>query len=170
MIGTIPSKANLKLISDEAAKLDYHVDNGNVHMGNGQGRGIPSGIHNLPGIGGAISEICGLRRNLTPVNVMINILKSGAPVPKHRDFIPPTKLQPVKPCIERWHLAIETNDKCFWWDEVNKNTHFPVGFWSGPVPYWTEHTVINNGTADRLHIIVDLDTSEKIGEYIEDIG
>lgn len=164
-IATIPSKLNLSLLRPEFLKLDYHVDDGNVHMANGQGRGIPSWVKQAE-IGKAVQEIS-LLRKLPPVNVMINILKPGAPVPKHRDFIPPTQLQHDKPCIERWHLAVATNPDCYWWDEKSGDVEFPEGFWSGPVPYWLQHTFVNNGKSDRLHLIVDLDTPVPMGKYVD---
>ncbi len=170
MISTIPSKMDLKLIAAEAATFTYTSDDGYIEMAAQQGKAIEERFLKLPGIGAAIKEISGFRRGLKPVSMMLNVLKPGAPVPKHRDWIPPTPLQRVKPCIERWHLAVVTAEGVDWWDEQNEKFHMPQGFWSGPVPYWNLHTAINASKVERLHLIVDLDTPERIGEYAEDRG
>jgi hypothetical protein len=167
MMEQYKSSMNLLKILEEAKLLDYHQDEGYVLMGNSQGQGIPEGFRKLPEIWAAIAEI-GQLRGLKPIHVMVNFLKPGAPVPKHRDFLLPTPLQPAeKPCIERWHLAVVTNPGCFWWDSRNGEVHMPQGMWSGPVPYWLLHTVFNRGIEDRLHVAVDLDTPHRIGEYLD---
>lgn len=167
MITFDESYVDLELIEAESRQFKYSQDDGHVDMAITQSGGLPPHIMEKPGIAAAVLEIA-TRRKLNPVNVMVNWVTSGAPVPKHRDWIKPTPLQKRKPCIERWHLAVRTNKSSFWWDEKNGYIHFPYGCWCGPVPYWTYHTVVNDGDSPRLHILVDLDTIERVGHYEED--
>lgn len=126
--------------------------------------GIPNEVRS-PALMDALEEIKELR-DRDVLHIMVNRLLPGVDVPVHRDFLLPTPLQNRKhPTIERWHLPVVTNDGCLWWDEFTGNVHFPLGMWTGPVPYWTRHKVCNNGQTERIHLVVDLDTENHLGEY-----
>ncbi len=108
----------------------------------------------------AILEI-GALRNQPILHAMINKLPPGVIVPNHTDTLAPTR-QGQRPFLERWHLPIATNDGCFFWDLRNGHHHMALGSWHGPVPYWIEHAVENTGETERIHLVVDLDTPERI--------
>lgn len=146
-------------------QLSFWLDGSGAEMAVVPNGGLPNEVRSQPALVKALAEISGLT-GLEPLHVMVNRLPPGVEVPKHRDFLKPTPLQPRKfPTIERWHLPVVTNNLCFWWDENQGPVRFPVGFWTGPVPYWTNHSVWNKGVVERIHLVVDLDTPEHIGEY-----
>ncbi len=116
----------------------------------------------------AVAEIASLRK-LDPVYVMINRLLPNSKTPWHQDWLDPTPLQPHKgPLIERWHLPLLTNKGCelhYKLEHGLETVIMPRGEWCGPVAYWRHHRVINTGDFVRIHLIVDLDCPEPLGEY-----
>lgn len=82
--------------------------------------------------------------------VMINRLGPKICIPIHTDVL----LDNEK--LDRYHLPVETNRYCRWWDEEGGWIHFPLGVWWGPVKYWIRHSVENLGDRLRTHIVVDL--------------
>ncbi len=159
-----PSKMNLPAIAEEINRLAFWVDGSGALMSIGQGKGLPPEIAGMPNIKMAIEEISQIR-NQRPLNLMINKLPAATGAPKHRDFIPPTTYQGGNPTVERWHLPIVTDDKCFWWDELNGEIFMESKYWWGPVPYWVLHTIYNHGQTERVHLIVDLDSPIPVGKY-----
>jgi hypothetical protein len=151
----IKSSADLKTLVEYAKNLEYTMDGGNVYMHNAQAG---------DSFWEAAKEIAG-KRSQTILRVMVHRVAPNAKVPKHRDWVAATKHLGNSPCLERWHLPIQTNDNCVWWDEKDGDQKFPQGVWCGPVPYWISHTIVNNGTQDRIHIIVDLDSPKPVGSY-----
>lgn len=118
-----------------------------------------SGLHT--GFDDVIAEISG-KTGLTPLHLMVNILPPGLRVPEHRDWLAPSPLQGDKPCLARWHLAL---DDGVWWDSLNGSMIFLPGYWYGPMPYWKYHSVSNESVTPRTNIIVDLDTEVRLGLY-----
>ena len=105
----------------------------------------------------AVQEICDYRK-ANAVNAMVNNVPAGIIVPKHRDYLAP--INGIKhPIVERWHLPLQTNERCFWSDSHHEGEELfmPLGVFSGPVCFWIEHWVSNLGTTDRFHLVVDLD-------------
>jgi hypothetical protein len=147
-------------LAEAVAKLPRYLDGSGAAMVFGPNRGIPD-VHPL--INAAVREIAEAR-GYEPLHLMINELPPGVVVPKHRDWLLPTTTQPSRPCVERWHLPVQTNPDAMFWDEDRGLQHAPLGVWFGPVPYWILHTVWNLGTTPRVHIVVDLDTPS-IGAY-----
>ncbi len=151
------SKIDLGKLIEEASRLEFWLDGAGVEMSITQSGGIPDFIG--PTIRSAIGELEDYRKS-SAVNLMINRLPAGVTTPTHRDFIAPMIIdgrRVEKPIIERWHLPIVTNPDCFWWGEIgNKEVHFPLGVWTGPVSYWKKHYVKNGGTTERTHLVVDL--------------
>jgi hypothetical protein len=116
----------------------------------------------------AVEEIAKIR-GLTILGTMVHKIPAGKRIPMHRDFINPTPLQPRKhPCVERWHLPILTNPDVYWWDEQHEWLSLEQGYWYGPVPYWINHKVENRSSEERVHLIVDLDTPNPVGQYVEE--
>jgi len=135
----------------EVAKgLNYSCDAGQIEMACSQSEAVPEWLPMSIKI--AINEIAKLR-NGKPIHVMVNIVKPGSKVPPHTDLLP-ENVKGLK--TERWHLAIKTNDQCFWWDIENGRIHFPEKTWNGPVNHQIQHTFFNEGTTERLHLVVDL--------------
>lgn len=95
----------------------------------------------------AVNEIALAKASLA-VGLMINKLGPGVIVPKHSDNVP------GRP--KRWHLPLVTNPLSWWWAEHGGKKHFPLGVWVGPVPYWSQHQVGNEGITERIHLVVDL--------------
>ncbi len=158
------SKQNLADLVAATKMLQYFADEGRIDMAVTQSGGLPRDIMDVSVFRHAVEEIAALR-GLTPVNIMINKLSPGELVPRHRDWIRPTPMQRHAPRVERWHLAIQTNENCFWWDEDGGRQHMPLGVWVGPVPYWLKHNAINEGDEVRIHILVDLDCPNPVGSY-----
>jgi hypothetical protein len=167
MIQKLPSYLDLKELNEQVNKLEYWLDGAQVQMCVTQSGGLPSEVLQHRMVAFAIEEIT-RHRQLDPVNVMINKVGPEVIVPVHRDWLKPTKLQPVKPVIERWHLPIVTNEGATFWGELYGVMHMACGCWYGPIPYWRKHTVANCGTETRIHLIVDLDCHEPLGKYEED--
>lgn len=163
------SSLSLSALATEIPKLDFHLDGSGAEMAFRPSHGIPVWLSNghFPTIAAAISEIAALR-GLPPVNLMVNRLAPGVDVPVHRDWLLPTPMQLHKPTVERWHLPISTNPDAQFWERGVGYTHMPLGVWGGPVRYWNYHSVRNFGTTERVHLVVDLDSPVRMGEYEED--
>lgn len=161
-----PSNLDHRKLKAEVVKLNFKLDGSGAEMTFDQGSKIPSHINREIKL--AIEEIASIR-GLTPISLMINKLANPVVVPFHRDFLPPSPKQRKYPVLERWHLPVIINPKCFWEDEVNGIILMKERFWYGPMPYWKMHRVGNNGGYSRFHLIVDLDTDIPIGQYDEQI-
>lgn len=80
--------------------------------------------------------------------ILVNELGPGAELGLHRDG-PPYR--------ERWHLVINSNRNCLWWDAINGALHLKIG-WNGPVPYCgVLHRMTNGGDRTRTHVVLDID-------------
>ncbi len=155
-----------KLLAD-VEKLSFWLDGSGAEMAVVPNGGLPDEIKSLTYVMRALYEVESYRQ-LKVIHVMVNKLKPGVNVPVHRDFLLPTPLQPRKwPTIERWHLPVTTNDLCYFWAFGEGDKQLPLRFWTGPVPYWKNHQVVNNGKTERIHLVVDLDTAQHLGEYSE---
>lgn len=161
------SKIDSVLLVKAVETLSYEKDGSGIDMAITQSR-LPDNLLKINSIKRAVDEIA-MHRQLNPVYIMINRLPAGITVPKHRDWVQGTRLQPVKPRLERWHLPIATNEDCSFWDEKHGVTHMKLGVWYGPIPYWKYHYVYNVGVTDRVHLVVDLDCSNPVGDYEEDL-
>lgn len=161
---------DVSLMAREALSLNWTLDGSDAEMAYPPSGGIPRDMYRIPEIHRAVIEI-GKIRGQEPLNVMINKLRPLVKVPIHRDWIKPTRYQKLKPTVERWHLPLLTNIGAIFWHERGclDGYHFPLGEWMGPIPYWLKHCVYNSGTSDRIHLVVDLDTPNPIGQYEEDI-
>lgn len=153
-------KGDIKVLLKETEKLEYSVDAGNIEMASNL-----MDRQDIPEIKKAAEELAKERKQ-TILRIMVHRVEPNAEVPKHRDFVPATA-QGSQPCLERWHLPLQTSDQCTWWDEEAGEKKMPVGVWSGPVPYWLNHTIYNKGKEKRVHVIVDLDSPKAIGNYSE---
>lgn len=113
------------------------------------GTGYPDRLAETPHIHAAILQI--------PVNVpvgalrqvMVNVLKSGGQLSKHRD---------KPPDHARFHLPVVTAPEVTWWDEINGPVTMLPGSWYGPVPYCEIlHSVVNKSETARIHVIADFE-------------
>ncbi len=148
---TLKSEIDVHLLASRATSLDYWIDGTGILMSITQSGGLPEKAKNL--FGAAISEIEKLTK-LKAINMMINDCKPGLIIPKHVD---PVKGDKESNCYHsRWHLPLITNESCAFWCKELDYVHFPIGYWSGPVEYWKEHSVYNLGETNRIHLIVDL--------------
>lgn len=152
----------------EVEMLDFNLDGSGAEMAFPPSSELPpeSFMEPFPLIYEMVMEIA-YHRQLQPIHMMINRLKPGVIVPKHRDWLRNQPKDIVK--IERWHLPVATNGRCWWWDESMGECRWimPAGSWHGPVPFWLQHQVGNEGTTDRIHLIVDLQAKEEVGRYAE---
>lgn len=139
---------------------EYWRDDSGAHMAVKPCGGIPDWLGTCPTLAAAVREI-ELLRGQRALHVMVNKLPPGTIVPVHSDTLAPTR-QGERPRVERWHLPLKTNPNCYFWDESDLWMHMALGSWWGPVPYWLPHSVENTGTADRIHLVVDLDTPERV--------
>jgi hypothetical protein len=157
------SQVSLDRLLALAKKLSVVQDEGYVQMSSLQSS---TGLFKYDEIAEAVLEISCLTK-LQATYVMVNTMPAGQEIPWHQDWLEPTKLQPHKgPLIQRWHLPLQTNEWVVWFDKDHSDGyHMPLGFWSGPVPYWNKHKVENLGREDRVHLIVDLDCPEPMGIY-----
>jgi hypothetical protein len=163
----LKSGLDVDVIFEAVQRLSFWLDGSGAEMAIAPNGGIPNEVSNDPGLKAALEEIARLR-NLSVLHIMVNKMKPNVRVPIHRDFLLPTPLQKRNhPTIERWHLPIVTNDDCTWWDEVSGIYRMKPGFWHGPVPYWLKHQVTNDGQTERIHLVIDLDTPDLIGEYLD---
>lgn len=150
---------------EDVRKLSFWIDGSGAEMAVVPNGGLPRCLTELRTVMTAIEEIESLT-HLKVLHVMVNRLLPGVDVPVHRDFLLATPLQSRNhPTIERWHLPVVTNADAQWWDEDFGFYFMEPGFWYGPVPYWRRHKVYNKGHTERIHLVVDLDTGEHIGEY-----
>lgn len=156
----LKTKLDLAGLAEEVSALSKHLDGSGALMVLDPNKGVPD---LGPLISEAVREVAEWR-GWPALHLMINELPPGVEVPKHRDWLKPTQTQPIRPCVERWHLPILTNQAASFWDEENGERHAPAGVWFGPVPYWLLHTVWNRGTTARVHLVVDLD-SPPVGAY-----
>ena len=158
-------RSNLKIFKlyEEAVGLTYQLDGSGALMASGPST-MSDNILSKVGLKSAIEEISQLLK-LSPIYSMINKLPANTVVPRHRDWLKGTPLQPNKPCLERWHLPLSANPLCEYWDEINGKKIFTLGSWHGPIPYWVEHFVANSGKTDRIHLVVDLDCPTPLGSY-----
>jgi hypothetical protein len=163
------TECNIEKLVDEVNKLDFHLDGSGAEMACRPSNGIPFWIQRFPELTKAIQEIARLR-NQVALHMMINKLPSNTIVDRHRDWIAPTAKLGKNPCLERWHLPIQTNEYCQIWTEEypDTSTHYKLGEWSGPVHYWKLHQVWNTGSTERIHIVIDLDSPTPQGKYDED--
>lgn len=155
------TQTSLEKLLEEVGKLPFVNEGDYIEMACPQSR---KHLMALPQINYAVSEIASLRK-LSPVFVMVNRLLPRSETPEHQDWLDPTPLQRFHPLLERWHLPLQTNPACFFHTRHEQPIHFPLGTWTGPVPYWKHHWVSNKGSEVRIHLVVDLDTFEPIGEY-----
>ena len=141
-------KSSLDLVQllAEAKDFEFWLDGSGAYMAMKPAAGVPP---LRDGLRAAVNEIATFRGK-KPLNVMLNILPPGTKVPEHTDTVPGLP--------ERWHLPLATNRKCIFWSEISGETHYPLGIWSGPVPYNKLHTVWNLGTTERVHLVVDLES------------
>lgn len=155
---TITLDVDIESLFEEVDKLQFKEDSTRILMAFDQASKVQ--------VSGLLLETCARfasLRGLPLVNVMVNKLPPGVRLPVHVDYIPNTPMQNV-PRIERWHLPIKTNELVRFWDEDGE-FFMPLGAWSGPVRYWRMHSAWNLGEMERVHIVVDLDTKEALGDY-----
>lgn len=146
----IVSQQDLAALLNEINKLDFTMDGSRALMAYKQSAGLPN---NCPKIIEAVTEIANTRK-ATPIHVMVNRLPAGVVVPMHTDRLKDYEGTP-DPHFERWHLSVTTNERC-WYNDGAITTHMAKGCWCGPILYWREHSVINHGTTERIHLVVDL--------------
>jgi hypothetical protein len=143
------SECNLAEILLEVDMITFWEDGSKALMCNNQIDGIER-FKPYKHIMSAVNEIATAKEG-NPIGVMINKLCPGVIVPKHWDNVP------GKP--KRWHLPLITNPQSWWWDALSPDgvrEHFELGIWVGPLPYWAKHQVGNEGTTERVHLVVDL--------------
>ncbi len=157
------TKLHLSELALQATTLNYIQDGSGAKMAFAPSAGIPE-LKEYPEITAAVEEIANYR-NQKPLHLMINVLMPGVVVPIHRDWLTPTSYQGNNPTVERWHLPVMTNTEAIFWDEEAGARHLVEGVWYGPIKYWIQHQIWNHGTKPRIHIVVDLDTPERQGEY-----
>lgn len=156
------TKLDLTLLFKEVICLPFKKEGDYIEMAASQSH---INLIVFPQIAAAVKEIESFRK-LTAVYVMVNKLPPGAVVPYHQDWLVPTPKQPKEPTIERWHLPLMTNLQALFCLKTEKNcAHLALGYWTGPIPYWKHHNVTNGGRDTRVHLIVDLDTPVRMGEY-----
>lgn len=153
------SKLSMIDLHQRAKLLKYNKDSTGVLMAFGQGVGIKTTLFM-----DVITEIEEMRKSKV-LNLMVNVLPAGVLIPSHIDYIPPTQHQINTPTVERWHLPIYTNPDAYFWTSINGIFHMPSGYWSGPIKYWKPHGVLNYGSTERVHLIVDMNTEKRLGEY-----
>jgi hypothetical protein len=143
----ILSKLNGQRLWERIQKttLPWIRDGSGVLMANTQSGGIPNSLQALCEY--ALFEIANATGKATR-HLMINRLPPGIIVPIHTD--------PVTDNPARYHLPLVTNIRhCCFWDEIQGFRFMQVGFWYR-VDYTIRHTIMNLGTTERVHLIVDL--------------
>lgn len=153
---------DLTAVQNELDSLEWKKDGSGAMMANPPGSGNP--FKHLPLIGQAV-EFIGRERGHDVLHVMVNRLNKNTFVPTHRDWIKSSPKQGRHPCLERWHLPLMTNPDAGFWHEGGTRIFMQVGFWHGPIPYWLPHRVWNAGISVRVHLVVDLDSPERLGSY-----
>lgn len=160
MIYEIPTKLPYLAIEREIAQIDdFWRDGSGAYMAIRPCE-FPEWLRKCDWLIEALDELAWIREQKV-LWVMINKLPPDTIVPVHTDTLLPTQ-QGKLPRLERWHLPIVTNPDCYFWDEHHKWTHFALGSWWGPVPYWLNHSVENTGQTERIHVVVDLDTPNPV--------
>lgn len=137
---------------EECLKLTYKRDSTGVLMAEGYGQwcDIPE---MPPTIKEAVDGIA-LARRLKPIHVMVNRVEPGIKVPVHVDQVRRVKDGPF--CqLERWHYAVQTNPLA-WLEWQGDRIHLDLNTWGGPYKYWLPHALGNDGTEERIHLVVDL--------------
>lgn len=118
-------------------------------MAHEQSGGIPGWVEvGCPTIKAAIDELVKFRAKKA-MHLMVNKLPASCLCPVHTDNVVGSP--------ERWHLPLVTNPNTYWWDEKEGLLHMDAGNWYGPMPYGGRHTVVNFGTDERIHLIVDVE-------------
>lgn len=155
-------RTSLKLddILQEVRRLPYTLDGTGVKMAYSPTDSVPDLLWVKP----VVEEIEKLR-NQKAIHMMVNVLPSGIKVELHRDWMKPTRYQEYHPTVERWHLPLITNPDAIFFGVECGQVYMENGYWWGPVEYWKLHSIWNNGTEDRIHLVVDLDTPHPLGEY-----
>jgi len=164
MLRTVKSNVFTLGVWDEISKLEYQLDGSGARMYLPQSTRIQDMMGTLiryPNLIDAIKELEQMRGDAA-IYLTINHLPPGVTVPIHTDTLKDTTYQKRTPKqvvrVERWHLPVWTNPECWWWDEHNRRINMRAGHWYGPMPYWINHQVGNDGTDDRFHVVLDLDT------------
>lgn len=128
-----------------SAGLYWIPDGSGVFMGNTQSGGLPISFKNL--CAAAIEEIQFIT-GLPAKHIMVNRLPAGIIVPIHTDT--------VLGRPDRYHLPLVTDIRhCQFWDELRGFQTFQAGYWYR-VDYSIKHTIMNLGTEERVHLIVDV--------------
>ncbi len=142
-----PSGLNMALLCSQAILLPTIKDDGNLDMAYNQHAPITKQVP--PTLFEAALEI---RRiiGLPAVSIMVNTLQPGQCIPPHVD----TVREDVT--LQRFHLPLQTNPFCLWWDQFNGYVHMRQGYWIGPVPFHIRHCAVNPTAEPRVHITVDL--------------
>lgn len=155
---------NSKLLKEVENLKNWTLDGTGIFMWHMQGQGLPEELIKNPNLTNAIGEICKLT-GFNPLNMMLNKIPPGVSSGKHQDFLPNHPIQGKYPCLARWHLPIKTNDYSVFWTEQHGGLKMETNYWYGPIAYWKFHNVGNYGSEERIHLIVDLDSSIRIGNY-----
>lgn len=165
MITTIPTMLDLDLIANQIRSLTNWKQSGpeqDVEMWKEQGSTAWRSVWWLATV---VQDIWRHRPHTQALWLQVNRVLPGKDIEIHQDWLPPSPLQGQHPTLERWHLPVVTNDKCGYWDGVQGEMIMRTGYWHGCVPYWKKHKIWNHGTEPRVHIVVDLDCPERLGEY-----
>lgn len=154
------TKVDLVGLAKEIRELDYIVDGSKALMAFNpctKTKDIfeESTENEFPLLKLIILEICEYCK-AEALYIMINIIPPGVIVPTHTDTLKSHSEFGDRPKLQRYHLPITTNDKCYWYDLITGKIQMEAGIWYGPVPYWVEHNVENLGETERIHLVVDL--------------
>lgn len=152
-----PSTSSMTELLSEVVNLTWTLDDSGAKMAQPPSSGI-EWLNRCPKLKAAVDELC-KHRECNALHAMIVAVPAGITLPKHRDFLAP-HANVKHPCVERWHLAIQTNEDCLFWDEerhLDGDSHMPRGIWCGPIEYWKLHAAKNSGECDMIHLIVDLE-------------
>jgi hypothetical protein len=125
--------------------MPFKVDGTGILMAAGQWLGIPDAK-----LFAYIAADLTRYNNKKLEHVMVNQIPPGVTSGWHVDPEPPGGHR------SRWHLPLTTNSECWFEEEGAPKVHMVVGYWWGPVSYWTNHRAWNSGKESRTHIILDL--------------
>lgn len=151
----IPAIANWPRLSAEveSVPLTPIVDGaGSAHLGDTEGwiSGLAMARVNLADMPYLATAVTQLRSRVDlgdVVQVMVNKLRAGGKLDRHRDGFPDH---------DRFHLPIITHRDVYWWDERGGSRHMQPEWWYGPVPYCgILHSVGNPSPIDRIHVVID---------------
>lgn len=140
-----PVSPLLKAIEAEAK---WTVDGTGILMANGQWNGVPKWIMKLVDLGDLLAGLEDVDWKLE--HLMVNRIVPGGSSPFHVDP------EPEGGHRERWHLPLRTNVDAWFQYQGEEPMRMDFGYWWGPLEYWRAHRVSNNGSSDRIHLIVDL--------------